>query len=52
MTRKIKYSYTQPKAQEFANQWRARLWEEPFDHPDPVHNPPSALEMELLEIEV
>ena len=36
------------KAQEFADKWRARLWEEPFDHADPVHNPPSALELELL----
>ena len=40
------------KAQEFADTWRRRLWEEPFDHPDPVHNPPSALELELLEVGV
>ena len=40
------------KAQEFANQWRARLWEEPFDHPEPIHNPPSTLELELLEVGV
>ena len=38
------------KAQEFADLWRARLWQEPFDHPDPVHNPPSAQELELLEV--
>ncbi len=40
------------KAQQFADQWRARLWEERFDHSDPVHNPPSALELELLEVGV
>jgi hypothetical protein len=27
------------KAQEFADHWRKRLWAQPFDHPDPVHNP-------------
>ena len=26
----------------FANQWRRKLWLEHFDHPDPVHNPPSS----------
>ncbi len=38
------------KAQEFADRWRARLWEESFNHPDPVHNRPSELELELLEV--
>ena len=28
-------------AQEFADGWRRALWAEPFEHPDPVHNPPS-----------
>jgi hypothetical protein len=28
------------RAQEFAMEWCGRLWGEPFDHPDPVHNPP------------
>ena len=27
-------------AQKFADEWRLRLWSNPFDHPDPVHNPP------------
>lgn len=27
-------------AQDFADRWRRRLWAEPFDHPDPVHNAP------------
>lgn len=27
-------------AQEFADEWRQRLWSSPIDHPDPVHNPP------------
>jgi hypothetical protein len=26
-------------AQAFANDWRRRLWQERFDHPDPIHNP-------------
>jgi hypothetical protein len=29
------------KAQKFATAWCKRLWSEPFDHSDPVHNPPS-----------
>jgi hypothetical protein len=28
-------------AQSFANRWRRRLWQENFDHPDPVHNAPN-----------
>jgi hypothetical protein len=28
-------------AQQFAMEWCRRLWSELFDHPDPVHNPPS-----------
>jgi len=31
----------EPMAREFADYWRRRLWAQPFDHPDPVHNPPS-----------
>ena len=27
-------------AQGFADHWRGTLWASPFDHPDPVHNPP------------
>lgn len=34
-------------AQRFADHWRRRLWSEPFDHPDPVHNPPAASERDL-----
>jgi hypothetical protein len=33
------------KAKEFADEWRRRLWAEPFDHPDPMHNAPSEMEM-------
>jgi hypothetical protein len=33
-------------AQEFAMAWCRRLWSEPFDHPDPVHSPPSREELE------
>lgn len=26
-------------------EWCERLWSEPFDHPDPVHNPPGVAEL-------
>ncbi len=42
----------QTKAQEFADEWRARLWAEPFAHPDRIHNPPSEMELELLRHEM
>ena len=42
----------QTKAQQFADYWRARLWSQPFEHPDPVHNPPSGVELETLEYEL
>jgi hypothetical protein len=35
-------------AQRFAMTWCRALWSKPFDHPDPVHNPPSSEEMEAL----
>jgi hypothetical protein len=31
-------------AQSFANRWRRRLWQETFDHPDPVHNAPDKVQ--------
>jgi hypothetical protein len=34
------------RAQEFANDWRGRLYSERFDHPDPVHNVPTDDERE------
>jgi hypothetical protein len=36
------------RAEEFAVRWCQALWSEPFDHPDPVHNPPSRGELEAL----
>ena len=33
------------RAQEFGMAWCKRLWSEPFDHPDPVHNPPGVAEL-------
>jgi len=33
-------------AQEFAAYWCKQLWSRPFDHPDPVHNPPAPGELE------
>jgi hypothetical protein len=38
------------KAQEFGMMWCKRLWSEPFDHPDPVHNPPSVSELSSVSI--
>jgi hypothetical protein len=35
-------------AQEFAIEWRGRLWSEPFEHQDPVHNAPSIVELKAL----
>ena len=35
------------KAQEFGMFWCGRLWSRPFDHPDPVHNPPCEDEFEV-----
>jgi hypothetical protein len=37
------------RAQEFAIYWCRKLWSEPYSHPDPVHNPPAAEELALLE---
>lgn len=36
------------RAERFADYWRKRLWSEPLDHPDPVHNPPSPAESSIL----
>jgi hypothetical protein len=35
-------------AEEFAIRWCKTLWSEPFEHPDPVHNPPASEELEAL----
>jgi hypothetical protein len=37
-------------AHEFATEWRNRLWSEPFEHADPVHDPPSAEELTALNL--
>ena len=31
-------------AEEFSVTWRRRLWSQPFDHADPAHHPPGAME--------
>ena len=36
------------KAQEFGMYWCERLWARPFEHPDPVHNPPTKEELKSL----
>ncbi len=40
------------RAQEFAMSWCRRLWSKPFDHPDPVHNPPGEAERAGEDIEL
>ena len=40
---------SQTKAQEFADEWRGRLWAEHFEHPDPIHNAPLEMELEMLQ---
>ena len=37
-------------AQRFADEWRQKLWGEPFNHPDPVHHPPQADELGFLPV--
>ena len=32
---------SETSTQEFAEHWCRELWSRPFDHPDPVHNPPT-----------
>ncbi|MCO5165149.1 MAG: hypothetical protein M9894_02120 [Planctomycetes bacterium] len=39
----------EPRAQSFADAWRERLWSAASGHPDPVHDPPGAAELELVE---
>ncbi len=40
------------RAQEFAMLWCQRLWSQPFDHPDPVHNPPTPTELTDVDPEL
>jgi hypothetical protein len=35
-------------AQDFAERWCRELWSQPFDHPDPIHSPPSPDELEAV----
>ncbi len=39
------------KAKQFADYWRAKLWSEDFEHPDPIHNRPTDVELDLLNDE-
>lgn len=39
---------SETRAQEFADEMRRRLFAEPFDHPDPIHNAPSVGEKASL----
>jgi hypothetical protein len=40
---------SETRSQEFADCWRRKLWSSRFDHPDPIHNPPSSKELEQIE---
>ena len=42
---------SETRAQQFADMWRKRLWSKRFEHPDPIHNPPTTEELQLLEYE-
>jgi len=46
---RVKYA-REKLAQKFADRWRRRLWAGRFDHPDPVHNPPSVRESNLSRL--
>lgn len=37
-------------AQQFADELRRELWSQPFEHPDPVHNPPESDERKLIPV--
>jgi hypothetical protein len=39
---------SETRAQEFADYWRKRLWDQPFEHPDPIHHRASADELAAL----
>ncbi len=41
---RLKYA-REKLAQKFAVEWCERLWSRRFEHPDPVHNPPSQEEL-------
>ena len=44
---RLKYA-REKLAQKFAVEWCERLWSRRFEHPDPVHNPPSQEEFANL----
>lgn len=37
-------------AQNFADEWREKLWTTTFDHPDPIHNPPTRDELSIIPL--
>ena len=42
-SRRLRF-YNEKLAEEFATSWRRRLWSVHYQHADPVHNPPTAVE--------
>lgn len=46
---RLKYAH-EKLAQEFAMEWCRRLWSKPFEHSDPVHNPPTPDEIAALAV--
>jgi hypothetical protein len=45
---RLKYAH-EKLAEQFANEWRRKLWAVHFDHLDPVHNAPISAEHSVLE---
>lgn len=41
---------SETRAQDFAHEWRGRLYSEPFDHPDPIHNAPTPDELATIPL--
>jgi hypothetical protein len=41
---------SETRAEEFADELRRTLYSEHFEHPDPIHNAPEAVELELLDV--
>jgi hypothetical protein len=37
-------------AQDFADEWRAKLWSNRFEHDDPIHNSPEKDELETIRL--
>lgn len=50
-SQRLKYA-RERRAEEFALEWQGRLWSQPCEHPDPVHGPPTAAELQAVSTSV